>query len=1020
MRHRTWFRLFSFALLPGLYVPGVVAQPGGRQVVHGSLPSAITSARVAGRMAPESLLDLAVGLPLRNPEVLDAFLEQLSDPASPNYHAFLTPEAFTARFGPSEEVYQSLIQFLQANNLTVTGLHSNRTIVDVRGAVTDIEKTLHVHMLRYQHPVRGLFFAPDRDPSVDFDGPIVSISGLDNFVEPHPMDLKTAPLEQQRPLVTGSGPGGLFIGKDFRAAYAPNVTLTGAGQTIGLFELDGFYASDVQANFQAAGQTPVPVQTVLLDGFSGTPQGSQIEVTLDIMMASYMAPGASKIIVYEGTNPNDVLNRMANDNLASELSCSWGFWPISASTEQIFKQMIAQGQSFFQASGDGGAYTGPIMPPSDDPNVTVVGGTSLTTAGAGGPWQSETAWSGSGGGISTTYPIPSYQQKINMGANGGSTTMRNIPDVALTADIQMFLIVDGEGFSVGGTSAATPLWAGFTALVNQQATAQGGQPIGFVNPLLYTLGEEPDYTTDLHDITTGNDSGFSAVAGYDLVTGWGTPAGQGLINDLTGMSNQPSFSLSAAPASVSVKPGATATAKITVSPLNGFSGSVALSASGLPSGVTASFSPSSTTATSTLTLTASSSALGGTSSVTVTGASGSVKNTLTLSVTVQAPSFALSAPAATLSVAQGANATATIEVTGANGFSSSVALSASGLPSGVTAAFSPASTSGKSTLTLTAGALAAVGSATVTITGASGDLKSTATIALTVTPAPTFSLSVSPASVSLYQGMSGTTLITVTAQNGFSGTVSLSASSLPTGVTASFGTPAADTILMTLTAKSTTAAGNSTITITGKSGSLSRTASLALTVLASSANSVLVNPGAAYNIPGMVTDGSVFTNGGLDGGGRSYSANLLGSAQTVGGTPFYLGPANTADAVSSKAITLPAGQYSAIKLLATAVNGNQPAQNFTVTYTDGSTSVFTQGLSDWFTPQNYPGETTAVSMNYRDNSDGTRDGEPFYLYSYSFNLSSSKTVSSISLPNNRNVVVLAVSLVKAAPAAVRR
>ena len=124
-------------------------------------------------------------------------------------------------------------------------------------------------------------------------------------------------------------------------------------------------------------------------------------------MAAYMAPGASSIIVYEGTNPNDVLNRMATDNLASQLSSSWGWSPTNATTEQIFKQMVAQGQSLFQASGDSGAYTGAIMPPADDPNLTVVGGTSLTTAGAGGPWQSETTWSDSGGGISTTWPIPS-------------------------------------------------------------------------------------------------------------------------------------------------------------------------------------------------------------------------------------------------------------------------------------------------------------------------------------------------------------------------------------------------------------------------------------------------------------------------------------------------------------------------------------------------------------------------------------------------------------------------------------
>src|ERR1019366_10266922 len=119
-----------------------------------------------------------------------------------------------------------------------------------------------------------------------------------------------------------------------------------------------------------------------------------------------------------------------------QLSSSWGFSPINQTTEQIFKQFIAQGQSFYQASGDSGAYKGGIMSPADDPNVTVVGGTSLATSGADGPWQSESTWTGSGGGVSTSYPIPSYQQGLSMAANGGSLTMRNIPDVSLPAEVQ--------------------------------------------------------------------------------------------------------------------------------------------------------------------------------------------------------------------------------------------------------------------------------------------------------------------------------------------------------------------------------------------------------------------------------------------------------------------------------------------------------------------------------------------------------------------------------------------------------
>ncbi len=121
------------------------------------------------------------------------------------------------------------------------------------------------------------------------------------------------------------------------------VALNGTGQVVGLLEFDGFYATDVQANFRQAGLPVVPTQTVLLDGVSGVPGGANIEVILDIMMASYMAPGLSKVMVYEGRNCNDVLNRMATDNLSRQLSFVLGYGPINATTEQIFKQQHRAG-----------------------------------------------------------------------------------------------------------------------------------------------------------------------------------------------------------------------------------------------------------------------------------------------------------------------------------------------------------------------------------------------------------------------------------------------------------------------------------------------------------------------------------------------------------------------------------------------------------------------------------------------------------------------------------------------------
>src|SRR6185312_1810396 len=315
-------------------------------------------------------------------------------------------------------------------------------------------------------------------------------------------------------------------------------------QVVGLLQFDGYDSNDIAYYENLAGLPAISLTNILIDGFDGNPAGQEVEVCLDIEMAMAMAPGLSKIILYEAPNPSpfeDILNRMVTDNAAKQLSCSW-YQPHGVSnavTDQIFQQMAAQGQMFFNASGDFDAYTNLIDFPGDSPYITQVGGTSLTTDGTG-TWSSESVWNwglghGSGGGISTQYPIPSWQTNISMASNQGSITKRNIPDVALTAD-NIYVRAANNNYNVGGTSAAAPLWAGFMALVNQQAANSGKPPVGFINPLVDAIGTGANYATTLHDITTGNNTWsssptkFFAVSGYDLCTGWGTPLGQKTID----------------------------------------------------------------------------------------------------------------------------------------------------------------------------------------------------------------------------------------------------------------------------------------------------------------------------------------------------------------------------------------------------------------------------------------------------------------------------------------------------------
>jgi len=526
----------------------------GRQFLHGHIPETVSHLQPISRFPGTNRLSLAIGLPLRNQQALDELLRQIYDPASPNFRQYLTPEQFTEQFGPTEQDYQAVIDFTKANGLTVIGTHPNRVILDVSGSVADMERVFHVTMHTYRHPMENrTFFAPDTEPSIDLAIPILHISGLDNFIRPRPMNLRKIPLNQlTRPAsATGSGPYGLYMGNDFRAAYVPGVStnLNGSGQVVGLLELDGYYTSDITNYEYQAGLTNVPLQNVLIDSYSGNAGVNNAEVALDIEMAIAMAPGLSKVIVYEernGGNIVDMLNRMATDNLAKQISSSWAIGN-NASFDPAYKQFATQGQSFFQASGDDGAYYSGIAQWADDTNITLVGGTTLSTSGPGGSWLSETVWNwystgegtgGSGGGINfNNIPIPSWQQGINMTTNKGSTTLRNVPDVALTAD-NIYVIHDNgqSGEDYGGTSCAAPLWAGFTALINQQAVAAGKPTVGFINPAVYAIGKSANYTTDFHDIRTGNNTNpvshtnFLAVAGYDLCTGWGTPNGMDLIN----------------------------------------------------------------------------------------------------------------------------------------------------------------------------------------------------------------------------------------------------------------------------------------------------------------------------------------------------------------------------------------------------------------------------------------------------------------------------------------------------------
>ncbi|MFZ0808069.1 MAG: S53 family peptidase, partial [Candidatus Sulfotelmatobacter sp.] len=632
-------------------------------VVSGQAP-------LVGKLPATQTLYFDIVLPLRDRAGLQTFVREVNDPTSPSYHQFLTPQEFTARFGPSQEDWEALVAFAKGSGFEI--INGTREERDLRliGTVANIERAFHVSMGVYQDPTEDrTFFAVDREPTVDLPFRLWHISGLDNDSKPHPMYVKKSDYAKAQGIdpskivshaTTGSGPSASFLGSDMRAAYYQGTALSGSGQNIALFEFAGTDLADLTTYYKNVSQTEPYTPTLISTGGyatscvdSGSSACDDTEQTLDMTQAMGMAPGSTMLYMYvcgnvkaNGSgNISDTacISAMVSNALAplsKQISCSWGWTPADPSTlDPYFEQMASQGQNFFAASGDSSAWSASNEAwPADDANIVSVGGTDLTTASAGGPWKSETAWADSGGGISPdSIPIPSWQKLSGVitSSNRGSTTLRNGPDVAANANFTFYVCADQTACTAndyGGTSFAAPMWAGYLALANQQA-ATNGESIGFIDPIIYPAALGSSYSTLFHDITSGSCGTYSGVTGYDLCTGWGSPNTTGIINLLAG-SSTPSFTLSDSPSSLTITQGGSGTSTITVNDLNGFSGSVNLAASGLPSGVTATFGTNPTTGTSLLTLTASSTATTGSATVTITGTSGSLTANTTLALTV--------------------------------------------------------------------------------------------------------------------------------------------------------------------------------------------------------------------------------------------------------------------------------------------------------------------------------------------------------------------------------------------------
>ncbi len=577
-----------------LHLTGIFAAPPGQIEVAfpGTVPALVARSHLQGAANPNSRISLSIGLRPRNGDALTAYAQDISRRNSVNYHRFLTPAQVAGVFGPSKTTYDAMLSFLQGAGFTITQTYTHHLLIAFSGTIGQVEQTFHVTINNYTGPNGRTYYSNSGNPVLPSElvGAVQSISGLSNATQwRHPPLPATSHLERSSATSSATScpahGSGYLTPDQIASAYNLNGLYSagyhGEGQTVALFELDTFQMSDL-TNYEACfGHAHTVIQTIVTGQGSVPTDGGVAEVELDAELVLGAAPQLGELKIYEAANDS---NSTANYNAEwaqivqdapPVVSTSWGACEQDvglqeAQQENIFFTVAAtQGQSIFSASGDWGsagcAYdaTNPTPPPyvnnliafdpAAQPFVTGVGGTSLTMNGTG--YGSETTWNntigGSGGGISQFWSTPAWQSAPGVsnqfssgtpcGAQNGGTC-REVPDVSLSGDPNNGYMIyctspavtycskSNPWVSIGGTSAAAPMWAAMMAIANEMSLKTGNFNLGFVNPLLYQVASNAsNYANSFHDVTTGNNDyinknngSYPATVGYDMATGLGS------------------------------------------------------------------------------------------------------------------------------------------------------------------------------------------------------------------------------------------------------------------------------------------------------------------------------------------------------------------------------------------------------------------------------------------------------------------------------------------------------------------
>ena len=513
--------------------------------LNGSERQPLPGAKAVGKADPTERLEVSMILRRRN---ADAFQQRVSGLARRGRTGgHLSREDFEQQFGADSTDMDAVKRFAAAHGLSVVQEHAGRRTVVLSGTVAQFNNAFGVDLQRFEHPggsYRGRVGSvqlPD-----ELHGRVEAVLGLDDRPAAKPHFRRARPSPGNVRWHADSGAAGSFTPLQIASLYGfpPG---TGSGECVGIIELGGGERmADLSAYFSAIGIHSGPkVTAVSVDHGknhpTGDPNGPDGEVMLDIEVVGAIAPQAH-IAVYFAPNTDagflDAITTAIHDttNKPSVISISWG-GPESSWTQQsmtafdsAFQSAAAMGITVCVASGDNGSSDGVsdggdhVDFPASSPHALACGGTSLQAAGA--RISSETVWNdgaqggASGGGVSTFFKLPAWQDGLHTTQASGGTaplTMRGVPDVSGDADPQTGyqVRIDGTDTVIGGTSAVAPLWAGLIARIN--AAKRG--PVGLINPALYGTARA------LRDITQGNNGDFAASQGWDACTGLGSPSG---------------------------------------------------------------------------------------------------------------------------------------------------------------------------------------------------------------------------------------------------------------------------------------------------------------------------------------------------------------------------------------------------------------------------------------------------------------------------------------------------------------